>query len=122
MGGPRILLIEDEAVLRTSLAALLRNRGFDVVEAASAAEALAAVTQFAVDVAVADLMLRDHMSGLDVLVLLRGRLPELRAVLITGFPSEELRGSAALAGVAAFLEKPFTIEQLAAAIDPGAAR
>ena len=71
-----------------------------------------------VDVVIADLMLRDRLSGLDVVDLVRARLPEVRVVLITGFPSDQVRADAALAGVAAFLEKPFTIQQLAAAIDP----
>jgi CheY-like chemotaxis protein len=120
MSPARVLLIEDEAVLRTSLAALLRNRGYEVREAASAAEALACAAQFTADVAIADLMLRDQLNGLELLGMLRDRLPAVRAVLITGFPSEELRDSAEQAGVAAFLEKPFTIQQLAAAIDPRA--
>jgi DNA-binding NtrC family response regulator len=103
----RVLLVEDEQGLRSSLAALLSYNGHEVREASSAREAFAVADAFAPDIVVADWMLKNDLHGLDVLERLSGANPRLRTILITGFPSAQLREAAVRGGVTAFLEKPF---------------
>lgn len=103
----RVLLVEDEQGLRRSLAALLSYNGHEVREASSAGEAFAVADGFAPEIVVADWMLKNHLHGLDVLQRLSGTNPRLRTILITGFPSAQLREAAVRGGVIAFLEKPF---------------
>lgn len=110
---PRVLLVEDEEVLRTSLAGLLRHRGFDVRDARSTAEAVEVGRTFHPDVLIADWMLQNHLHGLDVARLLLDTNPALRTIVITGFPSQELRAEAEREpAVIGFLEKPFAFEDL----------
>jgi CheY-like chemotaxis protein len=109
----RVLVVEDEDVLRGSLAHLLRHRGWDVRDARSGNEALEVGQDFHPDVLIADWMLENHLHGLEVSRLLRGANPTLRTIVITGFPSHELREEAEREpAVVGFLEKPFSFEDL----------
>lgn len=110
---PRVLVVEDEDVLRGSLAHLLRHRGFEVRDARNGSEAVAIGREFAPDLLIADWMLQNHMHGLEVARTLFGTNPRLRTIVITGFPSQELRAEAEREpAVIGFLEKPFTFEDL----------
>src|ERR1051326_7264657 len=69
---PRILLVDDEETLRTSLAFALEKEGFDVATAADGPSALAAATANTPDLILLDLML-PGMDGLEVCRRLRAR-------------------------------------------------
>ena len=64
----------------------------------------------------ADWMLKDHVHGLQVAESLREVRPDLQILLMTGFPSSEIRKEADRARVFQFLEKPFGLDEVAAAI------
>ncbi|MCP5045520.1 MAG: response regulator, partial [bacterium] len=64
----------------------------------------------------ADWMLKDHVHGLQVAETLRDFRPDLQILLMTGFPSSEIRKEADRAQVFRFLEKPFGLDEVAAAI------
>jgi two-component system nitrogen regulation response regulator GlnG len=113
----RILLVEDEDLIRRSLAHLLRRSGHEVREAGSGYEALDTASTFHPDLLITDWMLKNHSHGLDVARRLAEDNPGLLTIVITGFPSQRLRAEAEGApGVVAFLEKPFRFEELAAAV------
>ena len=61
-------------------------------------------------------MLHDRWHGLDVAQSLRQDHAALQIVLMTGFPTAEIREEARRAGVRSLLEKPFGLEELAGAI------
>jgi DNA-binding response OmpR family regulator len=71
----RILIVEDDRVLRRACEAGLRKRGYDVVSAADGEEGLALATSQTFDLVLLD-MLMPRMSGLDMLRELRRRAPE----------------------------------------------
>jgi signal transduction histidine kinase len=103
--GPRVLVIDDEALITDSFRLVLEAEGYSVETAASGVLALAAVDESDWDCAFVDLVLPD-MDGLELLRQIRARRPGLPAVVITGHGSG-LRGFAAReAGAYAFLEKP----------------
>ncbi len=105
MGGRRVLVIDDEALITDSFRLVLEAEGYTVETAASGVQALAAVDASDWDCAFVDLVLPD-MDGLELLRQIRARRPGLPAVVITGHGSG-LRGFAAReAGAYAFLEKP----------------
>lgn len=91
-GRGTVLLVDDEESIRTSVGELLREWGYEVIAAATLAEALRAVKaqQGLIDIIVCDLRLRDGMDGLRVVDALRqacaSRVP---ALLITGDTSAE---------------------------------
>jgi hypothetical protein len=76
--GRRVLLVDQDAEQRAPAAQLLRERGFDVVEAASASDGLAAMAERAPDVLVTDLVIPGAMNGLDLAARARHEHPARR--------------------------------------------
>jgi two-component system, response regulator PdtaR len=117
----RVLLAEDEAIIRLDLKEMLEEEGFDVVAEASDGEA-------AVDMARAnrpDLVIMDiKMPGLDGLTAAERIVEEhLSAVLIlTAFSQKDLVRRAADAGAMGYLVKPFQKSDLMPAIEVALAR
>jgi signal transduction histidine kinase/ActR/RegA family two-component response regulator len=117
---PRVLLVDDEALVRQGLAAELAARGWIVQEAADAQEALRLLDSVAqpIDLLVTDLAM-PGMNGLDLLRRVRQRRPGLPCVLLTGLVGDGAAAHAALAealrdGPFALLRKPFDSRDLVA--------
>jgi two-component system, response regulator PdtaR len=103
----RILVVEDEVLIRFVLADELRLAGFTVIEAACAAEALAYIAAGgAVDLVFSDVHMPGSLDGLDLARLLRAQYPLLPIILTSGNP-----GSQSLEGLAMFVAKPYGIER-----------
>lgn len=104
---PKLLLVEDDASVRRALQLLLHGRGWDVRAHGSADAALS--DPFSGDAAllVADYRLAGT-DGIDLLLRLRARGWQGRAILITGYPSKTVDQAATDAGYAAVLEKPLS--------------
>ncbi len=115
----RILLVDDEAVIRRSAARALRGRGYEVVEAADGEEALDALSssQAKVDLLLTDLMLpgTDGRAVIERALTVR---PELRAIVISAqLPEGAWRAAGVQGDDRVFLlPKPFTLAELAAAV------
>ncbi len=122
MTQKRVLLVEDEPGVRMTLAGNLELEGFDVVEAASAEEALS-VLQGDQDI---DLVLSDirmpGMGGVSLLRRVRKSHPELPVVLMTAFTAEENIEEAIGAGVFTVLAKPFEFDHAAQLLTKAMAR
>lgn len=112
----RLLLIDDEPDIRTYVAKLLELDGHDVTTAASAREALDLGPALAPDLVIADHALNDTLHGLDVIQALKEQLPGLASILISGFPFGQLERAGSLGDVGALVSKPFTIEEMRAAV------
>ncbi|MCG8591981.1 MAG: response regulator [Proteobacteria bacterium] len=112
-----VLIVEDEESLRTTLARSLDRRGHGVIPVADGREAFDRGLSAEPDVLIADWMLKNHLHGLHVSEALRAVYPELRTILITGFPSRDLRVESARCGVVSLLEKPFDLDALHEAVD-----
>lgn len=108
----RVLVVDDEPRYREHISRALVRDGHEVRTAGSGREAIAAGTRFQPDVLVIDWMLKDQLHGLHVSEALAMVLPHLVTVLITGFPTGDLRASAQHLRVSAFLEKPFEMARL----------
>jgi DNA-binding response OmpR family regulator len=115
---PRVIVADDDPDLRQLVAFALRVRGFDVVQAADGAEALATLglgPTGADDIVVADVRMPE-LSGLELLSALRLPPSPTRVVLMTAFPDFETRARAGELGVDAFFDKPFDIDELVRAV------
>jgi len=112
----KVLVIDDEPAYRDSLRLLMPCEGFEVETAANAREAFAAAARFQPDVLVVDWMLKDHSDGLDVAETMRGDHPELRVIVITGYPTASLEARIRSSPSTQFLTKPFTLSDLIDAI------
>ena len=107
----RILIIDDQESIRTTLNVMLQGLEHDVVEADSAPAALKEVEKAQFDLAFLDLKL-DGTNGLDLLPELLRNNAQLDVVVFTAFASIENAVTAMRAGAADYLPKPFTPEQV----------
>jgi DNA-binding NtrC family response regulator len=111
----KVLVLDDEPSVRRVFRRMIARSTVKVVEAGSVKEARAAMRAGRCDVLIADVALPDG-DGLDFVTRTLRAQPDLKAIVLTGDPSRERRRRAKDAG-AAFLDKPVTREDLAAAVD-----
>ena len=107
----RILIIDDQESIRSTLGVMLQGLSHDVVEVASAPAALKEVEKAQFDLAFLDLKL-DGTNGLDLLPELLKNNTHLDVVVFTAFASIENAVDAMRAGAGDYLPKPFTPEQV----------
>lgn len=107
---PAIAIIDDDALVRSSMVSLLRSFGLRV-EAFASGQAFLDAGPTAFDGVISDIQM-PGMSGIELLRRLDAEHPNLPVLLITGQPDEHVRRQALEAGAAAFLEKPFPAEDI----------
>ena len=115
MGGPSILLVDDEAAILFALQDYLSAAGWRVATAASAEGAEAQLGTSRFDVAVVDLRLSpadDEHAGLEVVRSIRQRSPETRVVVLTAYGSPSVEAEARHLGVDSLLAKPQPLGEL----------
>ena len=107
----RILIVDDEEVLRDVLDAVLRREGFEIIPAASGEEALSILDNQDVDLAILDIML-PGISGIDTLRAIRISNPSLPVIVITAFSSIDGAIEAMKHGAYHYIPKPFKNEEV----------
>jgi DNA-binding response OmpR family regulator len=91
-----------------TLATVLRDEGFTVIEACDADEALVALATAAIDLLLTDVRMEGSMDGLDLAVRVRSTMPDLKIVMVSGhLPADETQGVAD-----AFVPKPYLAEKV----------
>ena len=107
-----LLIVDDEAEIRESLAEILREEGYAVTCTASATEALVLLRDVNYDVLLLDIWLPDH-DGLDVLAEIRSLEMESKpeVIIISGHGTIETAVKATKLGAYDFLEKPLSLER-----------
>jgi DNA-binding NtrC family response regulator len=116
----RVLIVDDEAELRASLAKVLGRRGMKVSIAADGAEALALLAREPHDVVVLDLKM-PGIDGLETLRRMAAARPAPRVIMLTGHGSVAAGLEAMRQQVFDFLLKPVAVDQLVARIEAAAA-
>jgi DNA-binding NtrC family response regulator len=94
----------------------LTREGHEVRTATTAEAAVDFGTSWLPSVLIADWMLRSPIDGLQVSEAVRAANPNLQTILITGYPSQELKARAEQANVFSFIEKPFSLTEVAGAV------
>ncbi|MBW7957713.1 MAG: sigma-54-dependent Fis family transcriptional regulator [Deltaproteobacteria bacterium] len=107
----RILIIDDEPLMRISIGDALKGEGYEVSEAASGREGLGLAKDGGFDVVITDLRLPD-IDGLEVLRSLRKSSPETMVILITAFGAVETAVEAMKYGAYDYVTKPFAMDEL----------
>ncbi len=112
MGGRHatktVLLVEDEEIQLRNLSRALMRNGISVVGASSAAEARRRLEATPISLACIDIQLGDG-DGIDLVASMKGSLPELPVVVMTGRDSVRNRTRAEQIDATAFLAKPFAL-------------
>jgi len=107
----KVLLVEDETVVRESVRDWLVEDGYDVECTETGEEALERIKRQEFGVIVLDLRL-PGIDGLQVFEQAKELKPETKGVIITAYPSKETREKAQRLGLLDFLAKPFKVDDL----------
>jgi CheY-like chemotaxis protein len=108
----RVLVVDDDDLVRTVAVDALEDAGFDVIEAATAEEALDRCEHRRADVLLTDVMLSGILDGWDLAEQCRSADPDLKVIYTTGYSLREqrpVRGSR-------LVEKPYRPTELVAVI------
>lgn len=100
-----ILIIDDEASLRQTLARILQRAGYEVTTAAGGNEGLALVSEHSFDLVYSDIRMPD-MNGLELLKIIHTKFPDLPVVLFTAQPDLNSAVEAVRSGATDYLLKP----------------
>ena len=107
----KLVVIDDDPMLRKLLADILQYDGHEVKIAASGAEGLKAVELYKPDIVFTDLGM-PHMSGWEVVQSLKSKYPQMPVVMITGWGDQLGREKLVQSKVDAVIAKPFKIDQI----------
>ncbi len=110
-----LLIVEDDRIFRGQLMRAMIRRGFDVIEAASIADAKATIDEQSPDYAVVDMRLGDG-NGLDLVPWLHERLPQMRIIILTGYGNIASAVAAVKSGAVDYLAKPAEPDEIAATL------
>jgi CheY-like chemotaxis protein len=117
MIGKVVLVAEDEPAVRGLARRILERRGFRVLEAADGVEALeiAQAHRDRIDLLLTDAIM-PRLGGRDLARRLAEQQPDVRVLFMSGYAESEIVHRGLLDPGIAFLEKPFTADELAAAV------
>ncbi|WP_051795023.1 response regulator transcription factor [Streptomyces sp. NRRL S-87] len=114
--GPRVVIADDQELVRTGFRLILTARGIDVVgEAADGAAAVEEVRRLRPDVVLLDIRM-PGMDGLEAARRILAEDPSCRVVMLTTFDLDQYVYAALAAGASGFLLKDVTSDHLAAAV------
>ncbi|SHN42066.1 PAS domain S-box-containing protein [Duganella sacchari] len=113
----KILLVDDEPLVRTVTMEMLADLGYDVVEAEDGASALTVLQAHAdIDLLVTDVGLPNGMNGRQLADAVRTRVPEVPVLFVTGYAEHAVLNHGHLERGMLILTKPFTADALAARV------
>jgi len=115
-----VLVVDDEALIRTMLVKYLRRQGYEVRAAQNGAEALALVEQALPDVVIVDIYM-PGMNGVEVLRALRARQYRGTVIALTASQDEKLLLDMLEFGSMDVMNKPVNLERLGLAVQVGLA-
>jgi YesN/AraC family two-component response regulator len=113
----RLLLVDDESVIRITLSAILSKYGFEVSAAATVAEALQKITSEKFDILLSDLNIGNPGDGLTVVSAMRRTQPDAVTMILTGYPAFETALEAIRQQVDDYIVKPANIPALVNTIE-----
>ncbi|SEM93096.1 response regulator [Nonomuraea pusilla] len=114
--SPRVLIVDDQALIRTGFRLILTTRGIDVVgEAADGVEAVTAARELRPDVVLMDIRM-PNMDGLEAARRVLAQDPGCRVLMLTTFDLDRYVYAALALGASGFLLKDVTPEHLANAV------
>ncbi|NOJ38961.1 response regulator [Bradyrhizobium australiense] len=113
---PRVLVVDDQAGVRTMIAIVLRINGFEIAEAESAASALQLFADTSFDLAVVDIFLQGT-NGSDLIAAMRARAPGLPVIAISGMTALDFLSETPELSDIVGLQKPFRPPDLMRAIE-----
>jgi DNA-binding NtrC family response regulator len=112
-GNARVLIVEDSEIQRTTLADVVRLWGYETETASDGLEALEKLPLFRPKVVISDLQM-PRMGGIELLEVLRSRVPEVDCIIVTGHGTSDNAEAVTALGAIDCLQKPVDSERLRA--------
>jgi response regulator RpfG family c-di-GMP phosphodiesterase len=119
--SPRILVVDDEEVIRDILADFLAMEGFEVRTAPDGVAALAELVQGRYDLVLSDLKM-PNMGGIELLDSIAQHAPQVVTIIMTGFGTVETAIDAMKRGAYDYIMKPFKMEEVVHTVRRGLER
>jgi DNA-binding NtrC family response regulator len=107
----RILVVDDEQIIRESLSFILKKEGYTVEEATNGRDALDKHASHSYDIIITDIEMPE-MRGVELLRQIRQRTPQTLVVIVTAFGSVETAVQALREGAADYILKPINFDDL----------
>jgi DNA-binding NtrC family response regulator len=109
--GKSVLVVDDEPNFVNLLDWFLTKRGYEVRKALNGEEALKLVEKASSDLALIDIRM-GPVDGLSLLGEVKQRLPEMKVIIMTAYPTSDSRRRAFGKGASAFFTKPVDLQEL----------
>ena len=107
----QILVVDDEERIRQSLNGVLKDEGYEVLEAKDGVQALKQIENDAPDLVLLDIWM-PGMDGIETLERVKAQIPNLPVIVISGHANIELAVKATKLGAYDFIEKPLSLEKV----------
>lgn len=121
----RVLVVDDEVVVRKTVSLSLSKAGYEVLEAADGEQAITELNEgdnpLVVDAILCDIRM-PKINGVDAIAYFRAQYPTIPVVVLTGYPDVQLATALMKQGVKDYLVKPVTKDQLLEVIDRAVAQ
>ena len=118
MVAVRVLLVEDESLIRLVASEALRNEGFEVVEAQDGDEAAKLLDgPDGFDVLFTDVRMPGMLDGLDVAMHLRQQHPVIPVLIVSGGATNLVSRLSLLKPPAVFIDKPYQLREIVTALN-----
>ena len=111
----RILIVDDDETIRTTLKAILEDEGYSVDSATNGKDAIKKTQEQTYNLALLDIRLPD-MEGVELLNLMKDNIDRMRKIMVTGFPTLQNAIEAVNKNADAYLIKPVNIDELLAIV------
>lgn len=115
MSKGKILVVDDEDIVRTSCSRTLSPEGYEIRLAKNGAEGLMMASEERFDLVLTDLKMPD-MDGIEVLRIIKEKWPETAVIIVTGYQTVDTAVKAIKLGAYDYIEKPFTPDALISAV------
>ena len=112
----KVLVVDDEAVVRSLLRRALERRGYQVLEASNGQAGLRAIRESSPDLVVLDMSMPD-LDGAEVVRLARAEGFTVPIVIASGYLDTSMESRLTAGAFQGFLRKPFSMQELAAAVE-----
>lgn len=112
----RILIVDDEADLRTLLRHILTAQGYQITDAEDGEEAIELIKRQKFDIALLDIQM-PNINGIQVLKYIKEHSPQTKAVMLTGYADLKHAMEAKEFGARDFIGKPYKLEDVLSTIE-----
>jgi len=116
VAAERVLIVDDEKNIVTSLKGILSDEGYDVLTATDGLEALEKIQLDPPDLVLLDIWL-PGMDGIEVLKTVKNYHPEVEVLIMSGHGTIDTAVKATKLGACDFIEKPFSLDQITQSIE-----